>query len=202
MAEQRRLDASDVPAAADLLARAFRDNPAMIAIVGHQPETRLALLRRFMALTLRLHRKYGECWGAFDDGVLRAAMVSSPPGGYPLPFRADVAYFWTAIRHAGPAVTLRFARVDRTVRRQHVRSPHHYVFFLGTDPAWQGRGLGSLLLRGLSQRAAGHACYLETDRLTSVKLYERHGYRVVHHERAAVGEGFPLWFMLRAGATR
>jgi GNAT superfamily N-acetyltransferase len=154
-----------------------------------------------METTARVYMSRGECWGAFENGALRAAMMTLPPGGYPLPLQSDLALFWLALRTGGLAATVRFARTDVLLRKHHTRTEHHYLFLLGTDPDFQGKGFGSRLLQGLGEHAGARACYLETDRSSSVKLYERHGYRVVHHQQSPLGErAFPLWFMLREPA--
>ena len=40
---------------------------------------------------------------------------------------------------------------------QHPREPHHYLFFLGTRPEWQSRGIGSALMRPVLERCSNVA---------------------------------------------
>lgn len=62
------------------------------------------------------------------------------------------------------------------------REPHHEasVHNIGVDPAWQGNGIGRLLLRGLLERAdaEGYPVYLEvrTDNAPAIGLYQAHGF--------------------------
>jgi ribosomal protein S18 acetylase RimI-like enzyme len=79
-------------------------------------------------------------------------------------------------------------------------------WFLATidvDPAHQGCGIGSTLLAPVLARADEQrsCCFRETHAADNVRLYERHGFRVVEHieDPATV----PLWVMLRppAGAS-
>jgi ribosomal protein S18 acetylase RimI-like enzyme len=59
--------------------------------------------------------------------------------------------------------------------------PHWYLEFLGTEPARQGQGMGSSLLRpilALCDRD-GLGAYLESSTDRSQALYERHGFEVV-----------------------
>lgn len=101
------------------------------------------------------------------------------------------------ISRAGRAY--RFARADHEMRRCHPRGPHHYLWFLGVEPRYQGRGLGSELVRSLTARAdaGGDACYLETDVERNVGLYQGHGFRVVD-TRVLPGMDTQMWFMQRA----
>ncbi|GLC34261.1 hypothetical protein PLESTM_000175600 [Pleodorina starrii] len=54
-----------------------------------------------------------------------------------------------------------------------------YVAFLATRPEFQGKGLGSRLLRYITDKAdaAGRWSYLEATNRDNVRLYERHGFR-------------------------
>ncbi|GIL84948.1 hypothetical protein Vretimale_9709 [Volvox reticuliferus] len=54
-----------------------------------------------------------------------------------------------------------------------------YVAFLATRPEYWGRGLGSRLLRYVTDEAdaAGRWCYLEATNPDNVRLYERHGFQ-------------------------
>ncbi|GLI67074.1 hypothetical protein VaNZ11_011271 [Volvox africanus] len=56
-----------------------------------------------------------------------------------------------------------------------------YVAFLATRPEYWGRGLGSHLLRYLTDKAdaAGRWCYLEATNPDNARLYERHGFLVL-----------------------
>jgi ribosomal protein S18 acetylase RimI-like enzyme len=104
----------------------------------------------------------------------------------------------TGVIRGGPDVTLRFLRLDRETRKRHPHYDHWYLWFLGVDPERQGQGIGSVLLRSLSAKAeaSGVPCYLETDKLSSVRIYERHGY-VVHSEEVFPNFDLRIWFMNR-----
>ncbi len=79
----------------------------------------------------------------------------------------------------------------------HPHQPHWYLPLIGVDPAAQGLGLGSALLR---HRAASLdrdrlPAYLEATSERSRDLYARHGYEVLGVIQA--GSSPPLWPMLR-----
>ena len=106
---------------------------------------------------------------------------------------------WGPLR-AGLSRSLRFLRVDIEMKRRHLRAPHWYLWILGVEPELQGQGLGSELLRSLRARseADGAPCYLETDKPTSVKLYEKHGFQVTSEETLPKVP-VHLWFMKTPG---
>ena len=190
------LDASDLPAAARVLTRAFRDNPGMLAILrGDPPELRERLLEPCMVGFTRAALRWGVAEVARLDGEIRGVSLSFLPGEFPPPFWSMFVMARGPLL-AGPRRALRFARVDHTQRQNHPRDRHAYLWFLAVDPAAQGRGLGSALLESLARKAAAERvqCYLETDKASLVRLYERHGY-AVKGETWVRGLDLRLWLM-------
>lgn len=192
------LAATDVAEAAAVLTRAFRDNPGMCALFKGDPEaTRARLIGPCMVGFVESVLRHGVAEVVKDEGKIAAVSLSFPPDGFPPPFWATVVQSKGPIR-AGLTRALRFARIDQQLRVRHPHYRHWYLWFLGVEPEQQGRGRGSELLRSLSGKAdAGNvASYLETDKATSVKIYERHGY-VVESEEVLLGLDLRLWFMKR-----
>ena len=69
---------------------------------------------------------------------------------------------------------------------------------MGVDPQWQGRGLGSKLMRPALETldAQGMPAYLEASTPRSRALYERHGFTVTGEFNLPSG-GPTLWQMWR-----
>lgn len=195
----RRLRLADAPRAADTLARAFRDNPGTLALLPrHDERGRLVVLRR-VALGFTVATIVGgHAEADFEGDVPRAVSLSFDPSSYP--FSAAVRGLVSAgPLSAGLGPALRYARIGAYLERHHSRAPSWYLFMLGVAPELQGRGLGGRLLRDLAARAdaQGVACYLETDRASSVRLYERHGFDVTRHDRLAMLSDLEFWTMTR-----
>lgn len=55
------------------------------------------------------------------------------------------------------------------------------IRFMAVDPAWQGRGIGRMLLNSLEQWAAGEGCttIVLYARRSAEGFYHRHGYRTI-----------------------
>jgi ribosomal protein S18 acetylase RimI-like enzyme len=201
MLEVTALADDDRAAAALVLARAFRDNPGTVALLANDPpEVRLRLMKPAMRGFVDAVHRHGLVEVVKDaDRVLAVSLVFAP-GGYPPPISAQLTIARGPIR-AGLRRALRFARLDHEMRKRHPHFSHYYLWFLGVEPERQGQGLGSLLLQSLSAKADGEGsrAYLETDKQTSVRLYEKHGYRV-GKEEILPGLGFNMWFMTRPEA--
>jgi GNAT superfamily N-acetyltransferase len=79
----------------------------------------------------------------------------------------------------------------------HPKEPHWYLPLIGTDPAQQGNGYGSALLRhavAICDRQKMPA-YLEASSPRNVPLYRRHGFEALGVIQA--GSGPPITPMLR-----
>jgi GNAT superfamily N-acetyltransferase len=89
-------------------------------------------------------------------------------------------------------------RILNTVEQMHPHEPHWYLATLGTAVEWQGKGVGSALMRPVLEHcdAEGLPCYLESSKGRNVPFYERHGFSVVQ-EVALPNGGPPIWTMWR-----
>jgi ribosomal protein S18 acetylase RimI-like enzyme len=91
------------------------------------------------------------------------------------------------------------AQVGELMDAYHPETDHWYLSMIGVDPARQGRGLGSALLKHClaelvdAQRAVA---YLESSNPKNIPLYERYGFEVIGQIQPADFPG--LTPMLRA----
>ena len=84
------------------------------------------------------------------------------------------------------------------VEARHPSLPHYYLGGLGTDPQWQGRGLGSAVLGPVLEICDrdGVPAYLESSKETNIGFYVRHGFEVT--DEVSVPDGsVRLWLMWR-----
>src|SRR6185436_1269823 len=81
------IEPSDVAEAGAVLARAFRDNPGVVAVLdADDPGRRLALMLPGMVGFVGAVRRYGVAEALKSDGRILAVSLSFPPGGFPPPF--------------------------------------------------------------------------------------------------------------------
>ena len=81
--------------------------------------------------------------------------------------------------------------------RYHPSEPHWYLPMIGVDPAKQGNGYGSALLKHALERCDGEGklAYLESSSPKSIPLYQRHGFELVG--TIQVEQSPPIFPMLR-----
>lgn len=198
----RPLEPDQAEAGTILLARAFRDNPLNLAVVGPSQHRRyrsnLHGMRSLLSAALgRTQVLVAEA----AQGELAAALVAMSPGAYPLPPPA-IAVQLRAAWGQGSRTLMRWSQVYDRLHELHPVHEHWYLGVLGVDPPLQGRGLGAKLLRSWleSVDADGLPSYLETDRERNVAFYAKVGFEV--SQRLTV-LGVPVWGMWReARSTR
>ena len=176
-ASVRRAMPADHPNLARTLAAAFANDPAWSWLMpfADREQRRQVFFETELRLLVPKRR---EVWMS-EDGS--AAALWAAPGHWAVPIG-------TVLREAGPMLRVFGSRLPLAfrylLRAEHLhprRPPHWYLEVLGTEPARQGQGLGSALLRpilALCDRA-GVGAYLESSSERNRVLYERHGFRVV-----------------------
>ena len=180
----RPATASDVDNLADVLARAFHDDPPLAWLLP-DPATRPARLRRMFRTIIGIESlQHGgvEVVSAGQDDAQEIAggAVWLPPGHWRPSaseyLRGGPHYVW-----ALATALSRVARYGRALERARPKEPHWYLKALGVDPAWQGKGVAKLLLRSRLEccDADGEPAFLETTRPGGVALYERYGFQSI-----------------------
>jgi GNAT superfamily N-acetyltransferase len=195
-----RLDKTRKDQAADLLTRAFQDDPAY-TVIFPDPAERTGSLRRLWGGLLTVTLRYGQ---VYTTTGLHGVACWMPPGD-------GGNFLWQSLRTGfalqRPVFTFSSAARKRfldvighleQVRKQAMPRPHWYLWALGVDPPHQGQGVGGQLLQPVLAEAdaAGLPCYLETETERNVAFYRKHRFDV-----ATAGpdprQGVMVWTMVR-----
>lgn len=109
-----------------------------------------------------------------EDGA--AASLWLPPGVEP-----DLEAMLGVLANVPPERGAVLGQVGEQMRAYHPDAPHWYLAAVGVDPARQGEGLGSAMIKeGLRLcDAQGLPAYLESSNPRNIPLYERHGFEVI-----------------------
>jgi GNAT superfamily N-acetyltransferase len=193
--EVRPATNADRLALSAVLARAFIDDPVWTWIF---PDSSSSLRR--LELTFRGYLSDTMRQGTvFTTPGLEGAALWKPPGHWQLSNLSLLRSAPDLLRAFG---TRLFAslQVERAVEAKHPREPHWYLSVLGTDPEQQGKGVGGVLIRQVTDRCDGIGlpCYLESSKERNVPYYERFGFKVTGETRLGKDQsGPPIWFMWR-----
>jgi GNAT superfamily N-acetyltransferase len=184
----------DISPMATSLARAFADDPVKLYLCGGAQQVPVAKGEIFFKVFGRLQLRQGHVYTTpgCEGGALWA-----PPGKWRVPTSQIVRatpsflrlYGWRFFPNLG---------VLSTLEKAHPHEPHYYLEILGTDPAHQGRGIGSALMQPVLDRCddEGVGAYLESSKASNVPFYARHGFQVMQ-EIAHKRNGPHQWLMWR-----
>lgn len=187
----RRATKSDSAALSQTLARAFHDDPMTCHLLANAA-TRPEKLPRLFALLFKLALPLGAC--DVTSGY-EAAAIWRPPGQWHMPL-------WQYLVHAGEllgvfgAGALKVMQTMDIVETVHPKEPHWYLQVLGTDPAKQGKGFASLIMRNQLARidVSGLPAYLESSKASNIPIYRSFGFEVTGEVRLPDGPVlYPMW---------
>ncbi len=189
----RPVETDDIPTLSVSLAHAFNDDPVSRYLFP-EDRRRVKRLERYFRLQIRtMFLPRGEAWTTAD---LLAASLWLPPQSWP-PTMAEGVSQLPVLAILGRR-TGRALRLMQVLEARHPRTQHFYLGTIGTDPAVQGKGYGSALLRVVLDRcdADGVPSYLESSKASNLSFYRGHGYEVVDEVFIPRTET-KLWLMWR-----
>jgi ribosomal protein S18 acetylase RimI-like enzyme len=189
----RRASRADIPGLAAMLARAFSDDP--IAEWACRPDSlRQAMLERFHATRVGQLLAHDEVWISAER---TSAALWAPPKRWRTTLREDVELSRGMLHpRLAPRLPLIAAGLYGIERKHPLAPPHWYLAVLGTDPSFQGQGLGSAVLQPVLEQcdSDGVAAYLESSKERNIDFYARHGFRVSGQLRLPRGPRvWPMW---------
>jgi ribosomal protein S18 acetylase RimI-like enzyme len=172
--------------ASEMLTRAFF-NDSKLTYVLPDEDIRKEKGRHLFSFELRYGMNYGNVY-ATSPGLEGVAVW--------LPSERSEITFWRAMRSGGMGLQkglgkdtmkrlLAFSDQVDAYHKKHAPAPHCYLFFIGVDPRFQGKGYGGKLLRPLLDRMdkKNLSCYLNTQNEKNIGLYEHFGFSVMEQVR-------------------
>lgn len=195
-----RLTPAQVATGAEVLARAFWDDPMTVYIMPDERK-RMSASAWFFGVAERYVLRHGEAYTT--TGNVEGCALWLPPGET----KTSMLGLMRAGMLAGPfrfglGPLSRLMGLLNKFEQLHERDMpdrHWHLFILGVDPPRQGQGLGSSLIAPVLARADadGLPCYLETTKAKNVVFYKKHGFEVVVEDDTSDGK-LHYWTMKRA----
>ena len=191
--EIRRASSTDRDAVAATITAGFFDDPVTVWLLP-DVERRREIVQPLFALYADAYLPHGETYRTADGS---GVAVWLPPGAQLHTAEQEEA-FGAAVQHLAGADAGRAFQLAETFARHHPTTAHYYLQFLATEPAHQGRGIGSAFLRQMLERAdrEGMPAYHEATTPRNRALYEWHGYVAVGQIQLP-DDGLAVWPMWR-----
>jgi GNAT superfamily N-acetyltransferase len=192
----RLATAADAGPLSATLARAFFDDPLMLHLLRNE-KARPDTMPRLFRLLLKLGLPHGAC---FVSSGFEAATLWRPPNGWHVHFKDYILNGPEFLGIFGGAVFTVISTMD-VIEKLHPKTPHWYLQVIGTDPAHQGKGYASLIMRQQLAVADAQAmpCYLESSKDSNIPIYKSFGFEVTGEIK--IPDGPTLWPMWRNAHT-
>lgn len=178
----------------DVMARSFDDDPVW-TWVCQNPVKRRAHVGSLFAELVRTQVQAGNGYTtANEDGVA----VWAPPKQWQGTFGQTLRCVVPAIRSIGaPHVLSRLSVLSR-LDKIHPTEPHWYLAYLATDPAMQGKGVGTAVMQPILDECdrTGLPAFLESSKESNLSYYARFGFAVTNKVDLPGGCP-PMWQMWR-----
>lgn len=194
------LTRAQIQPAAEMLSRAFNDYPLGDFFHPEAADRESPPPTHGFQSGLRYGLLYGEVYASSpnlegvaawlpSDKVRRTLWRNIRSGNFPTLFGAE--------REMRSKQRV-FHHHTAAIRQRHAPPAYLYLQMVGIDPAYQGKGYGSRLLRHMFARidAIHLPCYLETHTERNVAFYEHRGFKVVEAQKIP-GSEIMTWAMLR-----
>jgi len=187
----RNATMGDYAAVSATLARAFYDDPVFSFLLPDDA-TRLKKLETVMGLFFKLGLGHGAC---YTTDNFESITLWRPPNGWHVPFLAYIVNGPKLLSTFGAKVFRSLAVVDM-MEKIHPQEPHWYLQTIGTDPKFQGKGYGGIIMRDrLAAVDAAHMpCYLESSKDTNIPIYRNFGFELTGEIQVPGGPKiWPMW---------
>lgn len=173
----------------DILFKSFRENKSIHFLLGKNA-TRPVVIRKLMAYSVDYCTLFGEVYLSEDRKACALLLFPEKKKTTIHSILLDLRLAFSVIGISNLKKTL-----DREVRLKkiHPSTPFIYLWFIGVDPAEQGKGIGTRLLNELLKKAheMGKPVYLETSTRKNIPWYEKHGFTLYNQ----FNFGYDLYFL-------
>ncbi len=170
-----------IPEAVRVITEGLLIEPGFTALLPDEQQRR-KVMTSLMTGIARISQSRDACYVAIDQGAVVGVAIWAPPSTYPFDLRTNLRMAPHILRLIGlGARTLsQLAEMDTNASKHFPQEPTWYLQALGVDPARQGQGIGSAILRESLARVDQNrqAAYLETFGEANIRLYRRHGFEI------------------------
>jgi ribosomal protein S18 acetylase RimI-like enzyme len=170
--EIRSAKRSESPALLDTLKLAFATDPAF----RYWWRDAASYLSTWAGFAYAMGERGFDSDTVFTTGAFEAVSFWLPPGIEPDPAQLESLDLGGSDEDEQISQELRAEQ-----QRFHPDEPHWYLWLIGVDPALQGKGLGSALLKHtlLTCDERQEIAFLECSDPRNINFYERHGFDVI-----------------------
>jgi len=194
MNEPRQLVASEIDAAAALLAKSFADDVGLLDILGGGKSVGPKSMQGWFRTVLKLvQMRSDNLIGLFDGDTLTGVIVLG--GGQPPAALAQLKWLIASIAVAGFSQAFRTIAHDNMRRKRIGADNISIIEFVAVARSARGNGVATKLFDAAHRR--GGKFWLETVRVENLQIFERLGY----HETGRHEEHGVLYYIMEKSVS-
>jgi ribosomal protein S18 acetylase RimI-like enzyme len=160
----------------DILSRSFDTNKSVNYIIP-QDSRRSTRIRKLMGYSFDVCFLFGEVVLSNDRNACALILFPDQKKTTAKSIMLDANF---AISCIGLSKVRDVLAREAKIRQYHPNKPFAYLWFIGVDPQYHNKGIGSQLLAEVIDDCASRQreLYLETSTLKNIPWYQKHGFKV------------------------
>lgn len=177
-----RLEETQINQATETLTDAFSKDSILQYILPQENTKRDKISRNISEVNLRYSQPFNH---TYTTPEIKGIAAWIPPEKYPLNFfkLLQAGFYKIPLQFGFRRLTklLSLFSSFEKYHKQDMHQPHWYLLALGVSSAYQGQGIGSLLIQPILKQAdvENLPCYLETSTERAVPFYQRNGFEIL-----------------------
>jgi len=170
------VEQADKEKAINILTLAFDQNKSVNYVVK-QGDNRVDRIRQLMGYSFDYCKKFGEVYKSNDDNAFALILY---PERKKTTFKSIVWDTQLATNVIGFSRVMQVLNREGLIKKHHPKEPFAYLWFIGVDPAQQGKGIGSKLLKDVinMNEKKERPIYLETSVDKNLPWYKSFGFEI------------------------
>jgi ribosomal protein S18 acetylase RimI-like enzyme len=175
----------------DILTQSFKDNTSVNYIIK-QDKNRLQRIEELMNYSFKLSNKFGKTYVSNDNKACAIIIYPDKKRTTLKSMLWDIQFILKAI---GIGNIRKALKREAAIKKFHPEIPFTYLWFIGTEPSEQGKGIGTALMKEIisdSEKLNRPIC-LETSTESNISWYEKFGFKTYQE----LDFGYKLYCMKR-----
>ncbi len=172
----RKAEANDKELVKEILSNSFDENQSINYVVK-QDAKRKNRVNDLMKYSFDLCMEFGE---VFIDNSNNGCVLVLFPHRKKTTFKAVTLDATLANSAIGLTRIFTVLGRESKIKKFHPKTPFAYLWFIGVDPEFQKKGIGSKLISQVIERyeMEGLPIYLETSTLSNIPWYKKNGFQI------------------------
>jgi ribosomal protein S18 acetylase RimI-like enzyme len=160
----------------DILTQSFKDNRSVNYIIK-QDKYKLQRIDELMNYSFKLGNKFGKTYVSNDRNACAIVIYPDRKRTTSKSMLWDIQFILKSI---GIGNIRKAIKREAAIKKFHPEIPFTYLWFIGTEPSEQGKGIGTALMKKIISESEklNRPIYLETSTESNIPWYQKFGFKI------------------------